>query len=286
MRVYWTKEEEEYLKYYYENLGLAVSELYDDFIEKYPYRTIVSLKLKIVKLKLRHTKEQKSQIKYRLNTGEKNGMFGKEGPNKGLTKDNSERIKKSSKKISKTRKEMFNLGLLSTSGKKNGMFGKDPWNKGETKYTNNVLLDASLKQSKFRKEYWESLSDEQKTKIVGDLSLAANKARKDTKIEIIVKEVLNKLKINYVKNFRCDKYIFDFYLLDYNFVIECQGDYWHGNKEYFKELNEIQLKNIERDKNKIEYLKKNKIKSLYLWENEIYKSKNFLDKIILDKINE
>lgn len=286
MRIYWTEEEEKYLRYYYEELGLSVSELYNDFIKKYPHRTIVSLKLKIVKLKLRHTKDQKIKIKSRLNTGDKNPMFGKEGPNKGLTKDNSERIKKSSKKISKTRKEMFNLGLLSTSGDKNGMFGKDPWNKGETKYTNSSLLEAGVKQSKFRKKYWKSLSDEQKNKIIGDLSLAANKARKDTKIEIIVKETLDKLNISYIKNFRCDRYIFDFYLLDYNFVIECQGDYWHGNKEYFKVLNKIQLKNIERDKNKIEYLEKNNIKSLYLWENEIYRFRTNLDKIILDKVNE
>ncbi len=72
---------------------------------------------------------------------------------------------------------------------------------------------------------WESLSDEEKDKIVGDLSLAANKAKKDTKIEIIVKDTLDGLNIKYVKNYRCDRYIFDFYLTDFNFVIECQGDY-------------------------------------------------------------
>jgi G:T-mismatch repair DNA endonuclease (very short patch repair protein) len=286
MRIYWTKEEEDELRYYYENLGLSVSEFYTNFIKKYPYRTIESLKIKIVKLKLRHTKEQKFQIKSRFTKGENNGMFGKEGPNKGLTKDNSERIKNSSEKISKTRKEMFKCGLLSLSGENNGMFGKDPWNKGLTKYTHNSLLEAGLKQSRFRREYWESLSDEDKDKIIGDLSLAANKAKKDTKIEIIVKDTLDGLDIKYVKNFRCDRYIFDFYLTDFNFVIECQGDYWHGNPEYFNELNEIQLKNLERDKRKINYLQENNIKSLYLWENEIYKFKTNLDKIILDKINE
>ena len=286
MRIYWTKEEEDELGYYYENLGLSVSEFYKDFIKKYPYRTIESLKIKIVKLKLRHTKEQKFQIKSRFTKGENNGMFGKEGPNKGLTKDNSERIKNSSEKMSKTRKEMFKCGLLSLSGENNGMFGTDPWNNGLTKYTHNSLLEAGLKQSRFRREYWESLSDEDKDKIVGDLSLAANKAKKDTKIEIIVKDTLDGLDIKYVKNFRCDRYIFDFYLTDFNFVIECQGDYWHGNPEYFNELNEIQLKNLERDKRKINYLQENNIKSLYLWENEIYKFKTNLDKIILDKINE
>jgi len=246
-----------------------------------------SLKLKIKKLKLRHTKDQKFKIKSRLSVGKKNGMYGRVGSNNGLTKENSERVRKSSNKISETRKSMFRDGsLLSMIGEKNGMYGKSPWNKGETKYTNNILLLAGLKQSNSRKKFWESLDEDQKNKIVGDLSLAANKAKKDTKIEIIIRDVLDRLNINYIKNFRCDRYIFDFYLMDYNFVIECQGDYWHGNKEYFKNLNEIQLKNIERDKKKTEYLQKNEMKSLYLWENEIYRFKNNLDKIILDKINE
>jgi G:T-mismatch repair DNA endonuclease (very short patch repair protein) len=287
MRVYWTEEEESDLRFFYEDIGLSLSEIHDEFIKKYPYRTMCSLKLKIKKLKLRHTKDQKFKIKSRLSVGKKNGMYGRVGPNNGLTKENSERVRKSSNKISETRKSMFRDGsLLSMIGEKNGMYGKSPWNKGETKYTNNILLLAGLKQSNSRKKFWESLDEDQKNKIVGDLSLAANKAKKDTKIEIIIRDVLDRLNINYIKNFRCDRYIFDFYLMDYNFVIECQGDYWHGNKEYFKNLNEIQLKNIERDKKKTEYLQKNEMKSLYLWENEIYRFKNNLDKIILDKINE
>jgi G:T-mismatch repair DNA endonuclease (very short patch repair protein) len=62
--------------------------------------------------------------------------------------------------------------------------------------------------------------------------------------------------------------------------------YWHGNNEYFENLNEVQLKNIERDKNKKKYLEDNKIKSLFLWENEIYKFKENLEEIILNKLNE
>ena len=56
--------------------------------------------------------------------------------------------------------------------------------------------------------------------------------------------------------------------------------------EYFKIFNDIQLKNIERDKTKIKYLEDNNIRSLFLWENEIHRNKNILDNIILDKIKE
>jgi G:T-mismatch repair DNA endonuclease (very short patch repair protein) len=286
MRIYWTKEEEFKLKYYYEDLGLSLSELYNLLSDDYPHRTKTSVEIKIKKLKLKHTKEQTSAIKSRLYSGEGNGMFGKVGPNKGLTKNNSERIRNSSDKISKTRKEMFKQGLLSTSGENNGMYGKESWCRGKTKYTDDRLLLSAIKMSISAKKRWFNLSDEGKDKRIGHLSLAANKAKKDTKIEIIIKDKLENMNMNFIKNYRCDRYIFDFYLIDYNFVIECQGDYWHGNNEYFENLNEVQLKNIERDKNKKKYLEDNKIKSLFLWENEIYKFKENLEEIILNKLNE
>lgn len=286
MRKFWTEQEILDLKYNYETLGKSISEFYDEFILKYPHRTKISIEVKIGKLKLKHSKNQISELKSRLNLGDKNGMYNKVGPNKGLNKNNCERIKIASKKISETRKQMYKDGLLDISGEKNGMFGKESWCKGKTKYTSEKIKEISKKISINKKEQWKMFSEEQKNNIIGRLTLAANKARKDTKIEIIVKDALEKMNIEFIKNYRCNngKYIFDFYLTKYNFVIECQGDYWHGNPEYFKTLNNIQLKNINRDINKINFLKENDINFLFLWENEIYKNKNNLDKIINEKL--
>lgn len=286
MRVYWTKEEENDLKYYYEELGLSLSELFEKFIKKYPNRTKISIEVKIGKLKLRHTKEQIKNIKSRLNSGENNAMFGKVGPNKGLTKDNCERIKNASEKISKTRKKLFKDGILNYSGENNAMFGKESWCKGKTKYNNDIIKKASEKMSIIKKEYWKNLSQIEKDKIILRLSLAANKAKKDTKIELIIKNKLENMNIKFEKNYPRDKYIFDFYLVDYNFVIECQGDYWHGNPIFYSTLNKIQIDNKTRDFNKINYLENNNIPSLFLWENEIYKNKDILEKIIYEKIND
>ena len=286
MRTFWSEEEMNDLRKYYLEMGLSISEFYNDFVLKYPNRTTVGIEVKLGKMKLKHTKEQISELKSRLNSREKNGMYGKVGPNRGLTKQNSERMNIASKKLSETRKQMYENGLLDVSGEKNGMYGKESWCKGQTKYTSEILRKSGRKLSLYKKEYWKTLSLEQKNVIIGNLTLAANKAKKDTRIEIIIKNTLEKMDINFIKNHKCNKYVFDFYLTDYNFVIECQGDYWHGNIEYFKKLNEIQLNNIKRDKNKIKYLKENEINSLFLWENEIYKNINKLDKIILEKINE
>ena len=183
MRVYWSKEEEEELKYYYEELGLSLSEFLDDFLKKYPIRTKISLEVKIGKLKLRHTKNQIHDLKSRLNTGEKNGMYGKIGPNTGLTKENSERMLNASKKMSKTRKELFENGILNVSGEKNGMYGKESWCKGKTKYTDIRIENACEKMSISKKNLWNNLSQEEKDVIIGNLSLEQIKQRKTQKLK-------------------------------------------------------------------------------------------------------
>jgi len=255
MRNFWSEEEVVYLIELYENNGLSLVELYPLFSKKFN-RTKTSLEVKIGKLKLKHSKEQISEIKSRLNSGENNAMYGKKGPNKGLNKDNSERIKNAGKKISETRKMMYENGKLEKpKGSKNPMYGKAPWNKGETKYTNKIVMRSSKTMSVSRKEYWNNLSYDEQSKIIGNLSLYANMARKDTKIEMIIKEVLDELKIEYIKNYKVSRYIFDFYLPNYNCVIECQGDYWHANPEIYNKENytDVQKNNIKRDKRKLKY---------------------------------
>jgi G:T-mismatch repair DNA endonuclease (very short patch repair protein) len=276
----WSKEEKNFLIFLYMEKGLCLSEIYPLFKESKFDRTETAIKIKIKKLKLKHTNEQISKIKSRIFSGEKNGMYGKESVNLGLTKENSNRILKSSLKISKTRKEMFKNGELDVSGEKNGMYGKESWNKGKTKYTDEKVRKMSEKISIHRKKWWIELSDEEKEKIITNLSRASLRARKDTKIEMIIKEVLEKMDINFIRNYKKSKFFFDFYLIDYNFVIECQGDYWHGNREFFENLNHIQLKNVERDNKKKKYLQNNNISFLFIWENEIYKNKENLNNII------
>lgn len=284
MYKFWSTEEIEYLKKLYEEDGLVLSELYPIFKNKYN-RSKISVEVKIRKLKLKHTKEQISKAKSRLYKGEGNGMCGKKGPNKGLTKENSERIKSSAKKISKTRKEMYKNGkLIKPKGEKNPMYGVKAWNKGKTKYTDERIRKASIKMSVSRKEYWKSLTEEEQSEIIGNLTKYANMARKDTKIEFLIKKSLENLNIKFIKNYKKSRYIFDFYLPDYNCIIECQGDYWHANPEIYEEskYSDQQKNNVERDKRKKDYIYKNKFNSIFLWENYIHKYKNELDDILLE----
>lgn len=97
--------------------------------------------------------------------------------------------------------------------------------------------------------------------------------KKDTKIEKIIKDILNDMNIKYKKNHSINRWFVDFYT-NSGRVIECQGDYWHCNPKKFdvRKANITQKKNIKRDQEKIKYLNASNIPHLFLWEDDILKS--------------
>lgn len=279
MKTKWLNDEVKLLKELYISNGLSLIELLPFFLKKYN-RSEESVRIKIKRLNLRHTKQQKKDIKSRLNSGEKNGMFGKESPLRGLNKENSELIRISSEKISKTRKKMFNEGLLpNNSGEKNPMFGKTPWNLGLNKYNTPSIKLASEKSSKSKKLAWLKKTPEEREKIILKLNLAMIQTNKPTKIEIKMERFLVNENIEFIKNYKIGIFLVDFYLPKHNLIIECDGDYWHANPNFIKgkELTTPQLQNIERDKRKNKELKKRKIRFLRFWEHDI---NNDFDKVI------
>lgn len=115
--------------------------------------------------------------------------------------------------------------------------------------------------------------------------------RKQTFPEMCVESILISLNLNYEKEYimkNCErKFIIDF-LVDNKYAIEVQGEYWHAkNRE--KKLTKPQIKNIERDKIKLEMMEKQGYKVLYIWEDDIKSDKDddFIKckNIIIDFIN-
>jgi very-short-patch-repair endonuclease len=286
MRKVWKEEEVEFLKKLYIEQGLVLKEICEIFKKKYN-RTKTAINLKIKKLKLKHTKEQTYKAKSRNNSGKKNGMYGKTSKLKGLNKENSKMIKDRSLKMSKTKQEMSKNGLLPDyNGIKNPMYGKKSWCKGLTKHTNNKLLSAGVKISKIQKEIWGKKTKEEKSRIISRLNNAMIQTKKPTLIEIKMEDFLKKENLNYEKNFNLNGFKVDFFLPDYNFVIECDGDYWHGNPQFYmsKNLDKIQLKNLGRDKRKNEMLLENKINFIRFWEYDIHNNFNKIEKTIWHKL--
>lgn len=287
MKTAWSIDEINFLKELYENKGLSKSEIYPLFNEKYN-RTCESINNKIKRLKLSHTDDQTRNIKSRLNSGNKNGMFGKISPLKGLTKNNSPLIKDKSIKLSNTRKKMYKEGKLQLFiGEKNPMYNKKPWNLGLNKNNCDVIFNYGKKISILKKNEWNNKSVEDKKKVTDRLNQSMIQTRKPTKIEIKIKKLLDDYKINFKKNHNLNGFLCDFYLSDYNLVIECDGDYWHGNPNFYKldELNNIQLKNKDRDTRKNNMLISNSISFLRFWEYDIHNNFDDVKNTILKKIN-
>lgn len=91
-----------------------------------------------------------------------------------------------------------------------------------------------------------------------------------TKPQIIINDLLDSCNIKYNNEEPFVYYSVDNYLIDYNLVIEVMGDYWHANPMKFNKLNDLQRKNIGRDKAKRTFIDKYYgIKILYLWEKDI-----------------
>jgi len=268
MRTFWNRSDEEKLKYLYEEKGLSLSELNPLF-----ERTKDAIQNKISKLKLRHTDKQTFSIKSRLNCGKNNGMYGKASPNKGKTKENSERIKRAGIKLSQTRKMLIKQGKIKgMNGSKNPQFGKHSWSFGLTKFSNEKLKKAAEKQSLTKKDKWNKLSEDKKNVIRKIMAhIGANCKKRKTSIEIIIAGLLDSFKIGYEWGYEKDGFVFDFFLKDFNLVIECQGDYWHANPMKYSEknINNIQKRNIKRDHKKINYLLDKKISCLFFWEYDI-----------------
>lgn len=97
-----------------------------------------------------------------------------------------------------------------------------------------------------------------------------------TNIERFVYNYLKQSNVSFKEQFIIPntRYVVDF-LIEEKYVLEVQGDYWHGNPNIYKIPNEIQLKNISHDKQKKLELLNLGYEVFYIWEEEI-KNHNLL----------
>ena len=120
------------------------------------------------------------------------------------------------------------------------------------------------KMSKAALKVWEIRSEEEKLKITKP-GRDAVENYPSSSIETKVKEQLSLYNVAFVSQKKiCNgHFVLDFWLPEYQLVIECNGDYWH-----------LLPQRIERDKQLEEYLKLKKVDILWLWEHNI-KSNDF-----------
>lgn len=85
------------------------------------------------------------------------------------------------------------------------------------------------------------------------------------------KEFLEKLGIRYEEQFEAKdiKRFYDFYLPDYQVLIECDGDFYHGYGKVYEEKSPMQKKNARVDEIKNEWAALHGYPLIRIWEHDI-----------------
>lgn len=106
---------------------------------------------------------------------------------------------------------------------------------------------------------------------------------RDSSIEKRIESILLQQQIEFVHPYYLeveqDIRAFDFYLPNYDVLIEADGDYWHANPEMFESLNRSQSKSKKNDEMKNKMAKDAGIILLRFWETEI-NNPNFSTKLM------
>ena len=87
-------------------------------------------------------------------------------------------------------------------------------------------------------------------------------------------EFLDKLDVKYEKQFHAesiDRY-YDFYLPDWNLLIEVDGDYYHSKGLVYEDMSPMQKRNNRVDKLKNEWAVLNGYNLIRVWESDINKN--------------
>jgi very-short-patch-repair endonuclease len=96
--------------------------------------------------------------------------------------------------------------------------------------------------------------------------------------------ILKELNIEYESQKILKGKIFDYYIPSTKTLVEVDGDYYHGNKEKYDTLNEMQKRNVKNDKWKDIIANGMGYKIFRVWESELKESRENVIKRIQDEI--
>ena len=91
----------------------------------------------------------------------------------------------------------------------------------------------------------------------------------NTKPELLVQNLLKKNNIEFVTPFVFENKIFDLYIPKYNVIIEVDGCYWHSKNVKVENMDKQQFRRWKNDRFKENLVKKNNMKLIRIWEDEI-----------------
>jgi very-short-patch-repair endonuclease len=100
--------------------------------------------------------------------------------------------------------------------------------------------------------------------------------------------ILTELGLTFQSQLIISSFIYDFYVPEFNLIIEVDGDYYHGNPAKYArhELNAMQKKNRRRDRTKTKLATQSNYDLLRFWETDINASPDIVRDTIHKFLNE
>jgi G:T-mismatch repair DNA endonuclease (very short patch repair protein) len=125
-----------------------------------------------------------------------------------------------------------------------------------------------------------------KVEMFDSKSKKSNTQGDETKIEEFIRKILESNFIKF-KEQKALRYLnYDFYLMDYDLFVEVNGDYWHCSPRMYPNgpKNDIQRRNLEKNKNKRTLCEECKTNLLEIWEQDIKNNPQIVEKKFLQLI--
>lgn len=185
-------------------------------------------------------------------------------------------------------KTCSNVCAKKIKSKKIKAWHKSMTNKEKTEHFKNIITKTARTRKKNHTASWNSgktgiYSEDTIEKIrTATLKQMENQVFRKTNIEKIIEEYLKEKKITYKYSFILEKRQFDFVLLNYQVIIECDGDYWHANPKFYPNPEKWQIKRITIDHEKDRIAKRNGYKIVRFWEDDILNNFERIKSLIND----
>jgi len=152
--------------------------------------------------------------------------------------------------------------------------GKNPWNKGKKGLqTHTMEWKENMRKISIGRPHISENAKRKLSKLLKIRRKIMIFPLQDTKIEIKIQNFLQQLGIEHYTHRYMNEiehsYQCDIFVPSMNMVIECDGDYWHGNPIKYQQPNKMQIEQIEEDKIRTQELQNVGYKVIRLWESEI-----------------
>lgn len=150
--------------------------------------------------------------------------------------------------------------------------------KSDVEFTSNCCNCGKLKKHKHKNLSPTQVSTLSKTmsqkmcrSCSNSIHYTLSKKKKNTKPERELKVILKELNIKFKQSYKYKGHNYDFYLPEFNMLVEVDGNYWHGKNLKWDELNDTQKNSRKNDEKKNKICLETQQSLIRLWEDEINK---------------